>query len=331
MIKKVFKLFSNNITILKDINKSTDKNIIVICYEILKYKIKYKINIEDYLSFQFYNMKDEEVATFFTYKMNDKLVDRFNDKKKKLLFNNKEEFNKIFADYLGRDWIRSDVSYEDFLEFINGKTAIFYKKIDGRRGIGARKYILNDYKDDYKKLYQEISNLSLGIVEDVVVPHKLINDLCDTGLSTIRVVTLNNNGKLVLLDSVFMITNGSIVNCEVTGGGLSACIDVNTGIVITDGVDVKRNFYIKHPISGKTIKGIQIPYWHEVLNIISEIYNKVSDVNYIGWDIAITDNGPIVIEGNASWPSHRIWQIPYLREKKGKKSEVLAKIYDKSN
>ena len=124
--------------------------------------------------------------------------------------------------------------------------------------------------------------------------------------------------------------NGGIVNCEVTGGGLSACIDVSTGTVLTDGVNANREFYKKHPITQKPIKGFVIPYWNEVLRLAQDIYDKVPGVNYIGWDIAITNNGPIVIEGNASWPSHRIWQVPYLREKHGKKNDVLGKLSEKA-
>lgn len=112
----------------------------------------------------------------------------------------------------------------------------------------------------------------------------IINEICDSGLSTIRVLTLNKNDfgeGCIILACVFMMINGSIVNCEVTAG-LTACINIDTGIVETDAVDVKRNFYVHHPISGITIKGFKIPYWKEVLELINKIYDKAPKIKYIG-------------------------------------------------
>lgn len=328
ILKKVLKIVLNDIKILKEILKKTTKGKIRTLKEIVKYMKKYEINLEDYLSFQFYDMKEEEVATFFTYHMNDKFIDKCNDKSKKYIFNNKELFDIIFNDYLGRKWLAtSSMTYEEFENFIKGKEFIFYKKLNGNRGIGAKKIDINQYNNDTKKLYKYIKKLDKGIIEEHIIAHKDINKICDSGLSTFRVLTLNKGGKCEILECVFMMANGGIVNCEVTGGGLTACVDIETGIVETDAVDVNRNFYVMHPISGEQIKGFKIPYWNEVIKLVNKVYNKVPGINYIGWDIAITDNGPIVIEGNASWPSHRIWQIPYLREKRGKRREMEEKIY----
>lgn len=327
MLSKIIKVLKNNIRILKDIFRTTKKKKIQVIKEIIKYKKKYEINIEDYLSFQFYNMEEDQIATFFTYQMNNKLIDKSNEKSKKYIFNDKELFDIIFDDYLGREWISNkSISYEEFAEFIENKEFLFYKKVNGSRGIGAKRIDILAYNGDIERLYNDIKALDKGIVEEHIVAHKDINKICDTGLSTIRVVTLNQNGKCKILHGVFMIINGDIVNCEVTGGGLSACINVHTGIVETDAVDIKRNFYETHPISGEKIKGFQIPYWEEVVQLVNKIYDKVPGINYVGWDIAITEDGPIVIEGNASWPSHRIWQIPYLREKRGKKQEMKQKL-----
>lgn len=329
IVKKANMIILNDIKVLKKILKRTTKGKIRTLSEIMKYRRKYEINLEDYLSFQFYNMKEEEVATYFTYQMNNKLIDRCNDKSKKYIFDNKELFNIVFNDYLGRKWlVTNNMSYEEFKDFVKGKEYIFYKKLEGFRGIGAKKIDVKSYGDDIKKLYEDTKNLGRGIIEEVIIPHKNIRKICDSGLSTFRVMTLNKGGKCEILECVFKIVNGGIVDNQETGGGLVACANVKTGIIETDAVDVNRNFYEKHPISGEKIKGFQIPYWNEVVKLVNKIYNKVPGINYIGWDIGITDDGPVVIEGNASWPSHRSWQAPYLRDKKGKRKEMEEKIKD---
>lgn len=332
IVKKAATIMSNDIKILRKILKSTTKSKVITLIEIIKYRKKYGANMEDYLDFKFYNMKEEEVATYFTYHMNNKLIDRYNDKNKKYMFNNKELFDIIFNDYLGRKWIvNKNVSYEEFEEFIKNQNFIFYKKIGGESGEGAKKININEYNGDIKKLYNYVKKLDKGIIEEYITSHKEIDKICDTGLSTFRILTLNKNGKCIILECTFMMTNGSIVNnSKAMGGGIYSQVDIDKGILLTDGVDINREFHKNHPISGQEIKGFQVPYWEEVKQLINKIYNRVPGINYIGWDIAITDKGPIVIEGNASWPSHRIWQKPYLREKKGKKDEIEAKICEKN-
>jgi len=44
--------------------------------------------------------------------------------------------------------------------------------------------------------------------------------------------------------------------------------------------------------------GMQIPHWDKVVNMVMEAAKIPEDMRYIGWDIAITDEGCELIEGN---------------------------------
>ena len=44
--------------------------------------------------------------------------------------------------------------------------------------------------------------------------------------------------------------------------------------------------------------GRKIPFWNEVLSICNDAAKKIPKCQYIGWDVAITENGPLLIEGN---------------------------------
>ena len=78
------------------------------------------------------------------------------------------------------------------------------------------------------------------------------------------------------------------------------------------------NPFIIHPITKEPIKGFKIPYWNDVIKLVKKAGLVVEGVGYVGWDIAITDNGPILIEGNVS-PGSLVLQTPYAREHKGMK------------
>ena len=66
--------------------------------------------------------------------------------------------------------------------------------------------------------------------------------------------------------------------------------------------------YEIHPMTGKRIPGTQIPYWDEVRAMCLSAMHRVPQVRFVAWDVAITPDGPVFIEGN-SFPSHAIPQF----------------------
>ena len=69
---------------------------------------------------------------------------------------------------------------------------------------------------------------------------------------------------------------------------------------MTDGLTKDGDIYERHPYSGKTFKGFQIPHWDEVLHVAESALKNVDSVNYAGWDLAIRENDVVIIEGNSS-------------------------------
>ncbi|MBR2735607.1 MAG: hypothetical protein IKE05_05395, partial [Clostridia bacterium] len=72
----------------------------------------------------------------------------------------------------------------------------------------------------------------------------------------------------------------------------------------------------KHPMSGIKFQNYQLPFWEESIELVKKLHNVFPEFSSIGWDIAITEDGPIVIEGNSSW-DHTIPQTTFggLKEK----------------
>ena len=57
----------------------------------------------------------------------------------------------------------------------------------------------------------------------------------------------------------------------------------------------------KHPDTGVIFKGINIPFFEESLEKTKQFHSKLNHIHSIGWDVAITGDGPVFIEGNDSW------------------------------
>lgn len=100
-----------------------------------------------------------------------------------------------------------------------------------------------------------------------------------------------------------------------TSGNLIAFGDLATGTL--SGAVVGRQARIgldvidQHPVTGSSLRGMQLPFWDDCLKLVVQAHETLENLDVIGWDIAITETGPMLIEGNAWFdpPSYAPWVI----------------------
>ena len=86
------------------------------------------------------------------------------------------------------------------------------------------------------------------------------------------------------------------------------------GDVYVDAIDREDNIYTKHPISGEKIVGFKVPMFKEAVELVKECSKIVPEIAYVGWDVAISEEGPVIVEGNC-FPG--VYQVkPSLVDKK---------------
>jgi hypothetical protein len=61
--------------------------------------------------------------------------------------------------------------------------------------------------------------------------------------------------------------------------------------------------YEKHPNSGERIEGFALPSWKDAVNLAIAAHESFPRIAFVGWDVAFTENGPTLIEGNAGFGS----------------------------
>ena len=85
-----------------------------------------------------------------------------------------------------------------------------------------------------------------------------------------------------------------------SSGGILIGIDLDQGTLKEIG-HLKMKFggteYRKHPDSNFVFAGFKIPYFNEVCELVIKGVQYLPD-RYIGWDIAISHKGPVIIEAN---------------------------------
>ena len=85
----------------------------------------------------------------------------------------------------------------------------------------------------------------------------------------------------------------------------------------------------KHPDSGIDIIGFEIPRWKEAISLAKELATVVKGQRYIGWDLALTEKGWVMVEGNAM--SQFVgWQIPTQKGFMAEANNILKELGKKS-
>jgi glutathione synthase/RimK-type ligase-like ATP-grasp enzyme len=82
-----------------------------------------------------------------------------------------------------------------------------------------------------------------------------------------------------------------------------------------------------HPITGTGIVGFQVPLWDESLRLTQEAAKLVPEVAYVGWDVAVTPDGPVLVEGN-EFPGHHQHLPEYSPTDRGLMPDFLKLLND---
>ena len=313
LFKRILKMdYKNMFRIAKAISKKTKKNTLMIVFDMIRCGIKYQAGYYDYQEFEFYNLNKEERKTYLTRGKNNEIVKRFNDRTSFHKFEDKAEFNSIFNKYLKRNWmVLDDNNYSDFEKFLKNNKAIIVKPIDDEGGNGVEKFVYSDDLD-CKELYDKLVANGQLLIEECIKQHEDMNILYDKSVNTMRMFTFYKNGESFFLQAVLKIGNGGVVD-NFSSGGMSTYVS-DSGDVYVEAIDKNDNIYHAHPISNHKIVGFKVPLFNEAVELVKKAAKVVPEVAYVGWDIAISENGPVIVEGNC-FPG--VFQVkPSLVDKK---------------
>ena len=290
------------------LKKKSGKSRIWLMQDMLKCGIKYNAGYVDYKIAQMYRLNDEQRKTVITRGISNDIVRRMNPKEYWHFFDDKAEFNETFREWIPRKWMRinADTTAEALFEFCRNQPQLIGKPLEGSSGVGIQKYLPEDWKDAGLFL-ERLRKDGIGILEEVVVQHPRMASLCPTSVNTCRIATLLGDKQQGIVYAFLRIGNGKVMD-NVDCGGMAARIDLDSGKLLTVGADKQGNTYLKHPMTDTTLIGFQIPYWEEAKKMCMDASQKIPEMRFIAWDVAITEKGPTFIEGN-SFPSHAVPQF----------------------
>lgn len=128
------------------------------------------------------------------------------------------------------------------------------------------------------------------------------------GLQTMRINTLQRGGHVSILFYMIKILGGQTASDNFsmgTTGNLIAYGDPDDGTLrgavrLSEcGCGMKR--VVVHPGTGMPLDGFRLPHWHEAIDLAKTAQRCFPTLPALGWDIALTEEGPQIIEANARW------------------------------
>lgn len=319
ILKNIVKMNFNNMkkNIVK-VHKITGKNKIFIFADMINCAFKYGAGHVDYSIFGMYNLNKQQRKTILTRGKNCDYVRFLNPKSHWHYFNNKLNFLDKFKSFIDREYLNLNIANEkSFFNFISKHPVFMAKPISGQCGQGIEKINSNNWPSK-NKLYLHLKETNQILLEQIIKQHEKINEIFNNCVNTIRIVTIVDlNDNIHIVFACMRIGTGKGVVDNFNSGGISVVIDTEKGQLTGVGVNKKGETFSHHPDTNVKFNGFAIPFWQQSLDLVLKAAALSLPIRYIGWDVAITPEGPVLVEGN-HFPGHDLFQLVAQNpEKKG--------------
>lgn len=228
-------------------------------------------------------------------------IEVFNDYRKADLFYDKGKTYDRFKRFYGRKLMTlhrfGKQEKEEFIDFFRNAGRVVIKPRDAAEGRGVR--IFND-STEAEKVFETVKHgyRHGAVVEEVIEQDERMACLHPSSINTIRIVTIRLGGdEVVVMPPVMRVgTNGSIVD-NAGSGGILCELDENGVIIAT--CNEKGQSFEYHPTTHEKMIGFQVPDIAKAIGFAKQLSAVYPEVPYVGWDIALSKEGYVMVEGNS--------------------------------
>ena len=222
-------------------------------------------------------------------------------------------------------------SADDLRAFMRepGNYPMFGKPTDGLQSLGSMSFdgldaatgILTMVDGSKVALDQVVADVATHyqagyLLQKRLIPHAAIRAICGQRLATVRIVTINPKSGPEIIRAAWKIPAGANAADNFwRSGNLLGTVDIETGRIVRviRGKGIDQEPVACHPDSGTRMVDFELPMWAEAKALALAGMKVFKSMGMIGWDIAITDQGPVIVEPNES-PDH---VLPQLADRRG--------------
>lgn len=285
--------------------------------DIMFCNILYGSNSQDYFSFQFERLAHKGRRLYITNRNRHEFYRSFNNQNYRRYLDMKTESFRRFAPFYGRDLVifYDESDRDDFKKFVEKHPRFIYKPMESSGGHGVVMIDADKFTspDD---LFDILMATGTGVAEELIVQREELAHFHPSSVNSVRLVSfLKDDGEIEILWTFLRMGMGGGITDNTSGGGMGAMIDAETGIIKAPGRAVDGKQYVFHPDTGAQIVGYQLPEWDKAVQTARDMARLIPEMKVIGWDLAYSDRGWVIVEGN----SHPQCMAPQVTELPGKK------------
>lgn len=153
-------------------------------------------------------------------------------------------------------------------------------------------------------------------------------------VSGVRLHTFADGSTIVPWRAVFKINNGLRDSDNFDhgrSGNWQAAVDLSSGqltrisagyTLLADGLGQTS---IKHPQTQRELLGVVLPEWRRLIDLVQRAHLAFPGFIFPGWDLAITDAGPVILEVNMTGDV----DLPQMAHRKGFMDAALVALLDR--
>ncbi|ULC58283.1 hypothetical protein MBM09_10160 [Flaviramulus sp. BrNp1-15] len=274
-------------------------------------KFLYRKDIVDYKNYlslkQYYSIINSPYITNKNVEdiMHNKLSFAFYCEKKRLLVPLLASYNFKNTFYFNKNIIKIKNNkelvnfYKNVFNYYD-KEKLFLKPINGGGGYGCI-LIEKDRIEEHITLNAKTLLNNNYIHQEVISQHSDINKMYSKSVNTLRIDTyLDKNENIHVISSAMRFGIGDNITDNAGSGGFYVSVDSSCGRLKGKGIqDLTKggNEFLNHPNTHTKIDDFKIPFYNEALDLAKKSA-EYFPTRLIGWDIAISETAPIIIEGN---------------------------------
>ena len=261
---------------------------------------RFGVSFEEYFLYKFYNLNAEGRRKFNSLKMQYGYCELVNDESIRDLFEDKGKCYELFKPFYKRDLVvvKDEHNIEALKDFLSKHQSFIYKPINGHSGIGIRIYRNFDNKDS-----GALDNLihqgdGQFVVEELINQASGMAALHAESINTIRIATFTVNHKVDVIGAALRMGTGQSSVDNAGAGGIYASVNIDEGVVDSIAINNVCESFIKHPDTKVIFPGYKIPEWDKALFMVEQMALTLKGATVISWDLAYSDKGWLMIEGN---------------------------------
>ncbi len=267
-------------------------------------------NSEEFSALHLYEYSYTRCAQFLLIRETQKRSDQLNagaTKDDTDRFDDKRRFNETFREHIRRDWLYLPDSTPDQVRAFLARNSHFLVKDNlGTQGKSIFQYDAGDVDPD--TFLREYGGKPF-LLEAFIAQHPSVTALNPSTVNTVRIQTFRRGDRVLLAGGCIRCGGAGAFVDNFHQGGVAYPLDMDTGRVTGQGRQLTGRCYLRHPSTGQYMPGFQVPFWEDVTAMVKKAAVTVPHIGYVGWDVAITPEGPELVEGNINYPDPIVVQL----------------------